>query len=218
MLKSADRLAQVFKGPVGLMIFSALIILSWFQKGLLFAGGEDGLPFYNISRSFNLFRYVWINSDTGFYNLTNLPLAPLFWVLKYLIKIGASGVILQATVFFVLISTGVIFLYLILKETLADRLSKKRLELLSFLGALFYLLNPLSMVQIWGRGLYTQFFSFALVPAFLYLFIRGLKKGRFFYGLTAALITVIFSAAFRHPATVITVWAGAIIYLIFFIF
>lgn len=218
MLRSVGRLAQLFNGPAGLMIFSALIVLSWFQKGLLLAGGEDGLPFYNISQSFNLFRHVWINSDTGFYNLTNLPLVPLFWVLKYFYKLGASGVILQAAVFFLLISTGVISLYFILKETLADRLSKSRLELLSFLGALFYLLNPFSMVQIWGRGLYTQFFSFAIVPAFLYLFIKGLNKGRFFLGITAALITAIFSAAFRHPATVVTVWAGAIIYLIFFIF
>ena len=209
---------QQFYGPLGLIIVSVLIVFLWFQRGLLLAGGEDGLPFYNISRSFNLFRYVWINSDTGFFNLTNLPLAPLFWVLKYFYELGISGVILQAAVFFLLISTGAFSLYFLLKETLADQLGKNRLELLSFLGALFYLLNPFSMVQIWGRGLYTQFFSFAIVPAFLYLFIRGLKKGQFFYGISAALIAAIFSATFRHPATVITVWAGAIIYLLFFIF
>lgn len=218
MIKNVARLIRLFYGPIGLIIFSALIVFFWFQKGLLLAGGEDGLPFYNISRSFNLFRHVWINTDTGLLNLTNLPLVPLFWVLEYFYKLGISGVILQAAVFFLLISTGVISVYFLLKETLADRLSHSRLELLSFLGALFYLLNPFSMVQIWGRGLYTQFFSFAIVPAFLYLFIKGLNKCRFFYGITAALITAIFSAAFRHPATVITVWAGAIIYLIFIIF
>lgn len=218
MIKNAAKLIRLFYGPLGLITISALIVLSWFQRDLLFGGGEDGLPFYNISRSFNLFRYVWINSDTGFYNLTNLPFILFFRPLKYFYELGISGVILQAATFFLLIFTGVISLYFLLKQTLVDRLSKNRLELLSFLGALFYLLNPFSMVQIWGRGLYTQFFSFAIVPAFLYLFIRGLRKGRFFYGINAALITAIFSAAFRHPATVITVWAGAIIYLIFLIF
>lgn len=218
MIKNAARLIRLFYGPLGLITLSALIVLSWFQRDLLFGGGEDGLPFYNIARSFNLIHYIWINSDTGFYNLTNLPLIPLFWFLKYFYKVGASGVILQAAVFFLLISTGVFSLYFLLKETLADQLSKNRLELLSFLGALFYLLNPFSMVQIWGRGLYTQFFSFAIVPVFLYLFIRGLKKSRFFYGIAAAFLTAIFSTAFRHPGTVITVWAGAMIYLIFFIF
>lgn len=218
MIKNVCGLMQRFYGPIGLIIISALIVLLWFHKGLLFAGGEDQLPFYNITRSFNLYRYVWVNTDTGFYRIANLPFIPIFWFLNYFYKLGVNGTILQAVIFFLLISTGMISVYFLLKETLVDQSGKNKLYLFSFLGALFYLLNPFSMEQIWGRGLYIQFFSFAMVPAFLYLFIRGLNKRRFFFGIAAAFITAIFSPAFSHPAIVITVWAGAVIYLIFFIF
>lgn len=195
-----------------------LIVSLWFKDGLMFAGGEDVISFYNPDRVFDLFFYTWNPQDSGTPQIQLLARIPYFYVMKLLYNWGIPGVLLQALTFFLLMLSGTLAIYFLLKETLSKDLPENMKRSVPIIGSLFYLLNPYTMSQIWLRGLYNQFFSFALVPIFLLFFVLGLSRKNIVYGLIAVICSFIFSTASTHPATVITTWAIPIIYLIFYFF
>lgn len=196
-----------------------LIIVSiWFKNGLMFAGGEDVISFYNPNRVFDLFFYTWNLQDSGTPQIQLLARIPYFYIVKLAYNWGISGMFLQAFTFFLLMLSGTLAIYFLLKETLSKDLKEFMNISVPVIGSLFYLLNPYTMFQIWSRGLYNQFFSFALVPTFLLFFVLGLNRKKIVYGLIAIIFSFIFSTASTHPATVITTWTIPIIYLIFYFF
>lgn len=195
-----------------------LIVSIWFKDGLMFAGGEDVISFYNPNRVFDLFFYTWNLQDSGTPQVQLLARVPYFYIMKLLYNWGIPGVSLQALTFFLLMLSGTLAIYFLLKETLSKDLKEFMKSSVPVIGSLFYLLNPYTMSQIWNRGLYNQFFSFALVPIFLLFFVLGLNRKKIVYGLIAVICSFIFSTASTHPATVITTWAIPIIYLIFYFF
>lgn len=195
-----------------------LIVSIWFKDGLMFAGGEDVISFYNPNRVFDLFFYTWNPQDSGTPQVQLLARIPYFYIIKLLYNWGIPGTFLQALTFFLLMLSGTLAIYFLLKETLSKDLPKNMKSFVPVIGSLFYLLNPYTMSQIWNRGLYNQFFSFALVPIFLLFFILGLNRKKIVYGLIAVICSFTFSTASTHPATVITTWAIPIIYLIFYFF
>jgi len=73
------------------------------------------------------------------------------------------------------------------------------------------------MTQIWGRGLYMQFFPFALFPLFLILFILGIKKRNFLYGTIALVSSVILSAAFDNISYALSLWFVIFLYAFFYL-
>ncbi|MDO8639222.1 MAG: alpha-(1-_3)-arabinofuranosyltransferase family protein [Candidatus Daviesbacteria bacterium] len=205
--------------PLIVIFLVCLLIVSiWFKNGLMFAGGEDVISFYNPNSVFDLFLYSWNPQDTGTPQATLFARVPYFYLIKILYNWGISGLLLQAMTFFLLMSAGTLAIYFLLKETLSKDLPENMQITVPLIGALFYLLNPYSMSQIWDRGLYNQFFSFALIPIFLLFFIVGLNRKKIIYGLLAIVSSFIFSTASTHPATIITTWANPIIYLIFYFF
>lgn len=195
-----------------------LIVSIWFKDGLMFAGGEDVISFYNPNRVFDLFFYTWNPQDSGTPQLSLLARVPYFYLIKLLYNWGTPGMFLQALTFFLLMLSGTLAIYFLLKETLSKDLPQNMKSSVPVIGSLFYLLNPYTMFQIWSRGLYNQFFSFALVPIFLLFFVLGLNRKKIVYGLIAIICSFIFSTASTHPATVITTWTIPIIYLIFYFF
>ena len=195
-----------------------LIASIWFKDGLMFAGGEDVISFYNPGRVFDLFFYTWNPQDSGTPQIQLLARVPYFYVIKLLYNWGIPGVLLQALTFFLLMLSGTLAIYFLLKETLSKDLPEHMKRSVPIIGSLFYLLNPYAMSQIWLRGLYNQFFSFALVPIFLLFFVLGLNRKKIVYGLIAVICSFIFSTGYTHPATVITTWALPIMYLIFYFF
>jgi len=205
-----------------LFILPLALVLIWFWKSYLFAGGEEGIPFYNLGRTYSLY-FPFRESDGGYLNQEVIARIPTFALLKILEKFGFSGVFLQAFVFFFLMFTGTISMYFLLHHTLrVDFSFPKKSYLLYFytplVGAVFYLLNPFSMIQIWGRGIYSQFFPFALFPLFLLLIILGLKKKNIIYGLFALISSFIFSAAFSNLSYVMTLWFLIFLYFVFYTF
>ncbi len=201
-----------------LLVFICLILVSlWFSKGLLFAGGEEGIPFYNLVRYYKMISSMWYGYETGGLVIGFLPQIPYFYIMKLLSEVGISGLLLQALTFFILMIVGVVSIYYLIRETVVDIIDKKYGEILPFIAAIFYLLNPFSLSQIWGRGLSPLFFPFACVPLFLLLFVLSLKRSSVVYLIFAELLGFIFSPAFSSPTQALVVWFPVLVYLVFYL-
>lgn len=209
---------QRFIGPLGIILTCSVIVFLWFGKGLLFAGAEDELSFYNYTKSLNLFSQVWYSVGTGYSTLSFLPRFPYFLIFEPLYRLGVSNILLEAVTFLLLILTGTLSVFFLGKETISRDLKKEWKTLVPFLASIFYFLNPFSMTQIWGRALSYQFFSFALVPSFLLFFVLSIQRKNLFFCISAALIIFFLSTAYVSPAVVITSWSGLGIYLFYYIF
>lgn len=211
-------LIRIIIGPVGVILVGFVIVILWFRHGLMLAGAEEQLSFYNYSKSLELYSHTWYTAGTGFPALGVLPRISYFLIFEPLYKIGIPSVLLQAVTFFILIIIGMISIYYFIDVTLISELKDKGKRTIPFLAALFYFLNPFSLTQIWGRALSYQFFSFALVPSFLLFFVLSLQTKNLIYCFMAALLTFFLSNAYLSPAVVITSWTGVIIYLILFLY
>lgn len=212
---------QIYRDLLILISLCFLIIFLWFSKGLIFAGGEEGIPFYDLNKTAQFVSYSWQDISGGFSTQLNLNRIPYFNFLKFFYQLGLPGFLVQALHFFIIISTGLVSIYLLFRETMAAELIKKNgsaFKLVPLIGAIFYLLNPFSMIQIWGRGIYMQFFPFALFPFFLLMFVLGLRSKNFIYGVLGILASVFFAGAFGNPSYIFSQWIILSIYLLFYIF
>ena len=204
-------------GPVGIILLCFIIILLWFKKGLLFSGAEDELFFYNYTRSLELFSHIWYQAGIGYPTLSYLPRITYFLVFESLYRLGISNVLMEAITFLILMLTGTLSVFFLLRETIGNDIKDDK-KLVPFLGSIFYLLNPFSTTQIWGRGLTYQIFAFALVPVFLLFFILSIQRKNLFFCVITALFSVFLSTSYTSPAVVLTSWVNIAIYLIFYLF
>lgn len=193
-----------------------IIVAIWFKYGLIVGGGDEALIFYDPRRVLELSFQTWLDLGTG---------APvLYWLSRtnflYLITILHTGLqiptfILQAATYYVLMITGGLAVYFF-TYFLSNKNDYSRL--VSLIAAIFYLLNPFSVSQVWARGLYAQYFSFALLPLSLLIFSIGLKKRNFIYTLFLALVSFFLSTAFGFFTSVATVWSILLVYLLYWFF
>jgi len=204
-----------------ILIFLCLILVSlWFHRGLIFAGGEEGIPFYDLNKTTEFISFSWQDISAGFPMQLNLNRIPYFTSLNFLFDLGITGYLVQAIHFFIIMSFGSISLYFLLRETVLKELETQSniFKLTPLVGAIFYLLNPFSMTQVWGRGLYLQFFPFALFPFFLLMFILGLRNKNFIFGLLGLLASFFFAGSFGNPSYIFSIWIILFIYLLFYMF
>lgn len=204
-------------GPLWLLLISAALISAWFREGLLFAGGEGGIPFYNPTKYLTLISHTWYDAGTGFPVIGFIPGIPYFTIVEYIYKLGVSAVTLQALTFLILIVVGTLSVFYLIKETIGRELGERKNVIVSLVSSIFYLLNPFSMTQIWGRGNYPQFFAFTLVPLFLLLFILGIRKKNPAFGIAALLVSFIFSPIFFSPTQTLVLFAPVFVYLIYYL-
>ncbi len=200
-----------------LLLIPLVLTLIWFRKGLLYAGGEEGIPFYNLSKTSELSSRVWLEGNGGLPTIWFLPRAPYFWFLSFLSQNNANTVLPQALTFLILMITATVSVYFLVRETVVSKLKLKSAKNVALLSGIFYLLNPYSMTQIWGRGLYTQFFGFALTPLFLLLVIRAINKKSLTLASLAVVVTFVFSPAFVTQTQVLVLWVPALLYLGFYL-
>ncbi len=190
------------------------MVVSWFNGGLLLAGAEEQLSFYNYNKSLELFSSIWYQAGTGYPQLNNLTRVPYFYIFSVLSRIGIPDIFLQALTFFILMAIGTLSVYWVVKVTIGSDLKERWSDKIPFVAALFYLLNPFSMTQVWGRALSYQFFAFALIPAFLLGFILSLKTKNMVYIILGSFASVFLSVAYLSPAVVISSWSIVGVYLL----
>lgn len=202
---------------VFLFFVDFLLIILWFGGGKMYAGGEEGLNFYNLTKYLTLASHTWYELGTGFQLFTLLPKLPFYGILEFFYRMGTSGVVLQAVTFLILAFTGCLSVFLLIKETVAGEIKGITGKITPLISGVFYLLNPYSMSQIWGRGIYSQFFAFALVPAFLLLFVVGLRRKNLIYGMFMVFISLLLSSIYTFPGNVLMLWLIVFLYLLFYI-
>lgn len=208
---------QKNKSLVFIFLVSLALIIIWFRNGLLFAGGEESLALYDPSRALELFSTIWYKSATGYPLIVNLPRVPYFAFASLAQTIGFSNVLIQALTFLVLLLLSGWSMYFLTKLTIAKELPGNKKLNISLISAIFYMLNPYSMNQIWGRGLTVQFFTYALTPLFLTIFIYGLLKKKILFSFLSGITGFVFSIAFSNPAMVLTVWFPVLCYALFYL-
>lgn len=206
------------KSPVLLIAFACFVMIGfWYKEGSLFAGGEEGIIFYDLKKHQYLVSQAWYEVEVGLPVIAFLPRIPYFWVMSFLANF-ISPVILQAASFLFLMLTAGVSTYFLAKELLAGGLNVKSKRATPAIAGFFYIANPYSMTQVWGRGLTPQFFAFAAAPLFLLLFTKLLSERKLTY-LVATLFAFIFLApAFVLITNVVVVWAVIFLYLVFYIF
>lgn len=197
-----------------LTIIPLVLVIIWFHTGKVEGGGEEGLDFYNPALTLKLTRTMWWDYDGGFPTLAWLPRIPS--VLPALLLYQSwhmPNFMYQAATYFILLLSGGLSVYF-LSLNLLEKYSYKKMA--ASIAGIFYILNPFSMSQVWGRGLYAQFFTFAFLPLGILLFLLSLKRPIFL--LVFSLASVIFSGAFGITTFIIDFWAVITICFAFWVF
>ena len=196
-----------------LILFSVCILFSWFYKGNLFIGAEEGIIFQRIDIVYEkMVSRVWLDLYLGIPYFSDLSKRPFYAVLSFLFYQGVPPFFLQVLTFGIILSGSVISIYLLLRETLKQ---VPFYRLAAFSGALFYLSNPYAISQIWGRGLYPQFFAYLYYPVFLLFIAHYFNSQRKIFLLFNLLFSFALSAAMGNPSYFVSLWILASVYWVF---
>ena len=174
---------------------------------------ESALPFYDLSRQYEIIGGTWADSELG--NSTSLYVAsaPFYWFFGKIQGFGVSGVIIEAFIFWLAITTAGISIYYLIK-LLFPKIGNRAALVSSFL----YLFNPFTIVNVWQRFLYNYILFIALLPLSTYLFIKGIKKRNYIYALLAPLSMVLFSFALTSLVFNVLLWfVFGYVVLVFFL-
>lgn len=202
-----------YKFVIILLVVPFLILISWFKDGGIHGQGEESLSFYDSSTSNKLYSTTWRDSNSaGYYNPVDISRVTIFSILQMLSKLGVPNYLIQAFVDYLLMVTGTLAVYFLVKSTIKTDFNDSWIPLIA---ALFYLLNPFTISQIWGRGSYMQFFPFALHPLFLFLYVFAIRKRNILPILLALIASFILSATFGHVAHTASLWVLILLYSIF---
>lgn len=195
-------------------LLSLLLTSIWFRSGNLFLGAEESVPFYNLDLIFQIYSSTWLEQFLGVAYLIDIAKMPFFGGLAMLQNIGINQFFLQVGTFFLFLFGGSISCFFLFKLLFKELPTK---HLIAFFGALFYLLNPYSVGDIWSRGIYNQFFAYLYYPLFLWLFIVYLEKNRFLYLVLGLVSSFILSSAMGNPSYTISLWVLMGSYWLFYL-
>lgn len=184
------------------------MVLLWFRDGKFYAGGEDGLAFYNLSNYLGSMTPNWFAQQGGMqtsYAISNVPVFSLFAVVQV---VFGNPVLSQALLFFILLAIGLIGAFVFAYHITSN-------EDTALVAAIFYFLNPLTMSQIWGRGLYFLFFSWALIPLCIYFAKKFLDNKEFKSLIYFVIASTFLTPAFTSPTTILILWIPITLYALF---
>jgi hypothetical protein len=172
--------------------------------------GESGLLFDDLTYYYQL-SWSWSEQSLGEAAPMFVITRPFYFCLSLLERIGVPAVILQASVFWLILVASGLSVYS-LTLTIKDR---DHGYMAATLAGLFYMLNPYAMTAIWNRFQLTFMFSYALLPLVLFLYIKGLKLHNIKYTIYLNLAALAFVYGFAAPAFIGTFWLLLFSYFIF---
>ena len=85
-----------------------------------------------------------------------------------------------------------------------------------FLSAIFYLVNPYALVNIWNRFLPNQIMFYSFLPLGIWLFIYGLRTKKYFFAVLNMVLTAILSVAFIGPAQTLMFWGLIFLIVVYY--
>ena len=200
-------------------LLSTVLIISWFRYGLLYGGGDVGIPSYDPPRIVDIARYVWWEAEApGGLVPQGVTSLPMQFFQSALVRVGLPYFAVQATLFWILLFLIGYGMFLVGLSVFGR--DKFRL---SILCGLFYVLNPYMMIQVWHRFIHNSFFLAAFLPFFYVFWDDWIKRGRFvsillfllanvfgvyLYGTIAYIITVVFILSFIFLNRTFIPWQG----------
>ncbi len=201
------------KYKIILFFLLSLIPFYWLPKHPV-GWGDAGLLafFYHSEFLSHVYKYTWAShSLTGYPSGAAITMLPIVIISNILSFFNLKLHIQQAFVFSLIMFLSMLFMYLFIIELFNYRKDKK---LIGTIAAIFYIYNPLTMVNYW----YTANFSKYLLPfmsLILYLFLMLLKTKNLTYILLFSLTISIFSIVFINPAFVAPVIILLLLYFVY---
>ena len=199
-----------------ILLLASVLTSIWLRSGVLIAGGESEFLelFYSPQNQVDLDKYIWQEVGTGVSSLVSEQTVfglPIYFATAFLRSVGLSALSTQWLVIFVLLSCqGVIAYYLT-----STVLGEKSTPFACISASLFYILNPYSMVQIWGRFLSAHMLMYVMLPLTLLLYVKGLKERDFRYAIYNSILSVPLSYSLRTRAFLILLWIPLLVYFVF---
>ena len=185
-------------------LIALVIVYSWFNTGQIISNtSEENLSILHAAHTAQYYSSFWYPIGGGVRMPYYLSRFPVFYALGLLDRSGTSPVVIQAIFLFLLMLTGMLSMYVLIRRGLNQN------NWIGFIGSAFYLLNIFSMTQVWKRFLYHGIFLWAYFPLFIFLWNEWLEKRKIKWLLLFLLTSLIFSYTFTQPAFLITVWASA---------
>lgn len=189
-----------------------ILVGIWFKDGYLLGASEDGLIFYNIFRYFHQAQYTWMEyPGLGSPSVTLIAGKPTYLFLSFLQSLGIPGFLLQAGVFYFLLISAGIGIYLLVCE-LFPKLPKKYI----LFSILFYWFNPIALYTLLSRSLLNYLFFYAAIPIASYLYIKGLRDRKYFWILGLNLSLLVYSYIFSYVAFTILLWFWLLLITVYF--
>lgn len=177
-----------------LIVLLGLLSITWFKDNLIIKAGDS---FYSLKPFDDLYRYsyVWDHVfSTGLASprsLANIPYGIFVCLLQLM---GLSILNIEKILFFIFFALSGLGVYFFSRTLFPNH------SLMAFTSAIFFMMNPYVLTNIWGTGFNTAPFAYALYPLTLYLFIKGLKDMKMYYIPILVLLWLIFSTASTNPA------------------
>lgn len=183
--------------------FIALILtFSWFREGFIYGGGDVGLQTYNPQRIFEISKYIWWEATAPGVAVPQALIAlPFNFAFSILQSAGFTPLMLQATFFFLILSSMGVGMYILLQFIYKD-LPKKY----AIFGGLFYLFNPYMMIQVWHRFVHSTFFLVAALPFLVIFWLKWVRGGKLFWLLIFLITNLLALYAFGTIAYIATLW------------
>src|SRR3989344_6010869 len=197
-----------------LILIPAILVAVWFKDGKMLAGAEDGIPLYNTTLTINRTKTAWIPTAFGTPNATLVSIVPFYYFSSFLIKFGAPVFLTQTIVFFFIMTTSDLSVFFLSRIFFSKF---RNPDLIGFLSAIFYLLNPFTFLSVWQRFVYAFYFQLAILPSMLLFFVLGLTKKKYYFIVPFCLASLVFSGTFVTPIFVITIFSVIFFYLVFYV-
>jgi len=192
-----------------LFLVSLIIVFFWFRNGNFIASGEEGLWLFNPQRSLEHYSFGWVEIGTGFVVPSYIPRIPVLLFAILIAKFFPPW-LSQATIYLLIISSGLVSMFYLAKELLG---TKNKWVCLTI--SLFYFLNLYSMSQVWNRLIYSGMFAWCYLPVLFYLSIKWLRSGKFLFFVAILISSVLYSATFVTVAFLFAVWLPVGLYILY---
>lgn len=170
----------------------------------MLAHAEEGLHFYDLSRTVRIHKYLWQETQLGSINPFNFARLPYFKFIYLFQTLKIPSFRIQQIVFLVLIFTP-----LISTSMLAKSLFPGKPNVFYTSASLFYFFNLFTMSQVLQRFIYPNIFAWSYLPLFLYLWVRWLDTTKKKYLVLFLVSSILFSNTFGLTVFVLTLWIPA---------
>lgn len=196
------------------LVVTVAVMYSWFHYGLIYGGGDVGLPTYNSQRVLQMISQPWwTETAPGFPRPQNLTALPAYVFFAFLQNLGLPAFMTQAVIFGILLFLMGFGMYLMAKDIM-----KSEDRGMAILAGFFYMVNPYMMVLVWHRFTHTTFFFAASLPLLLLFWRKWIREKEFTSLIIFIAVNLIFSYMFGTLAYAITLWFLLGMYILFEIF